>query len=177
MGQEIYILIHKCIVKFTVFHWFCSSPVLACIFFLSRTTVMCSTHQLSFAHSHRREETGALWICIIEAKQFTFPHQLEIEMFTPSQPRGDHPEIPLYRAASLKSSRASALGKETTESSPRAYHSFSKSLLTTRCFHWIILCWMNKLSPMNHFYCHLHNCKWSAQIIVLWNTTQLRPES
>lgn len=169
MGQEIYILIHKFIVKFTGFHLFHSSPVLPCISFLCMTTIMCSTHQLSFfAHSQRGEETGAFWICIIEAKQFTFPHQLEIEMFSSSQPWGHHSETPLYRAASPKSRRASALRKETTESSPRAYHSFSKSLLTTRCFHWIILCWMNKLSPMNHYYHNLqNNCKWSAQIIVL----------
>lgn len=164
MGQKIHIFTHKFLMKSTAFQLLHSNPVLACISFLSRTTVMCSTHQLSFfAHWHRGEEKGICWICITEAKQFTFPRQLEIQMFSCSQPWGHHPETPLYRAASPKSSRASALEKETTESSPRAYHSFSKILLTTRCFHWIILCWMNKLSPKNHFYHNLHNnCKWSA---------------
>lgn len=78
-----HILIHKFIVKFIIFHLVCRNPVLGYISFLSRTSIMCFIHQLSFfSHLHMEEETGALWSYITEVQQFTFPHQLEIQVFS-----------------------------------------------------------------------------------------------
>lgn len=174
MGQEMCILIHKFIVKFTASHLVCRNPVLASISFLSGTSIMCSTHQLSFfAHLHMEEERGALWIYTAEVQQFTFSHQLEIQMFSFLWPWGDQPCTAPYRAVSTTNITASALGKETTETSLRACHSFSTSLLTVRCSQLIILWWMNKLSPMSQLQ---NNFKWHAQDIVLWTIPQLTPE-
>lgn len=176
-----YILIHKFIVKFTAFHILCRNPVLASISFLSRRSVMCSTHQLSFfARLHMEEETGALWIYITEVQQFvsiwlnSSSHQFEIQMFSFSCPWGDHSHTSTLQSCQHHQHYSLCPGEGNRWKLPQGIAQLQSRSAHYEMFPcWVIIWWMNKLSPMSQLQ---NNFKWNAQNIVLRTTSQLTPE-